>query len=248
MRKPKARLTDVFSLPADESGKPRSVLMLDQLTHVPETGDVLQVADRALPITQVDGRRTRRCLAGWKLFGLGSIAVLVNEPSEELRQLAQHPNRLWVTWVPSDELPWHFKTDDLPTFTRLNEDWNADPNDVGLKIEQKGQSLLAHMRPNPYAYREFEKIPKITVNFEDCAKFRVTPVNDHGWYGGQCRFSALAPSWGEFYEISGNTRDNIDPTPWITMEGSGSRHFHFYLRDETLEVKARDWSMLPDRS
>ncbi len=243
MRKPQGRLTDIFSLPADESGKPRSVLMLDQLTHVPETGDVLRVADRNLHIAQVDGRRTRSCLTGWKLAGRGSVGVLVNEPTDELRPLAQHPNRLWVTWTPKDELPWHFKTDDLPTFTRLNEDWNAHPNDVGLKIEQRGQMLLAHMKPNPYVYRQYEKIPEITVRFEGCERYRVTPINDHGWYGGQCRFSGLAPSWGEFYEISGNTRDDMDPTLWVKMEGAGARHFHFYLRDEALEVKALDWSM-----
>ncbi|WP_270726053.1 hypothetical protein [Shimia sp. Alg240-R146] len=99
------------------------------------------------------------------------------------------------------------------------------------------------MRPNPYVYREYEYAPAITVCFKGCKRYRVTPVNDHGWYDGQCRFSGLAPSWGEFYEISGNTRDDMDPTPWITMAGSGTRHFHFYLRDEALEVKAQDWSM-----
>lgn len=245
MRKPQGRLTDVFNLPDDEAGNPRTVLMLDQLTHVPEAGDVLQVADRNLSISQVDGRQIRNCLTGWKMAGRGSVAVLINEPTDTLRSLAQRPDRLFVTWLPKDQLPWHFQTDDLPTFTHLNEDWNAHPNDVGLKIEQNGQTLLAHMRPNPYVYREYEKVPTITVYFKGCERYRVIPVNDHGWYDGQCRFSGLAPSWGEFYEISGNTRDDMDPTPWITMEGSGTRHFHFYLRDEAIEVKAQDWSMKP---
>jgi len=244
VRKPKGRLTNIFGLPEDEFGKPRTVLMLDQLTHVPDTGDVLQVADRNLLIAQVDGRRIRSCLTGRKMAGRGSVAVLINEPTDALKPLAQRPNRLYVTWTPKDELPWHFKADDLPTFTRLNKDWNAHPNDVGLKIEQNGQTLLAHMRPNPYIYREYENIPEITVCLIGCERYRVTPVNDHGWYGGECRFSGLAPSWGEFYEISGNTRDEMDPTSWIRMEGSGTRHFHFYLRDEALEAKAQDWSLV----
>lgn len=243
MHKPKARLTDIFCLPTDEAGQPRSVLMLDQLTHVPEKGDVLQVADRALSIAQVDKQRTRSCLTGWKLSGRGSIAVLVNEPTDELRPLARRSNRLWVTWTPKDNLPWQFGTDDLPTFTRLNVDWNAHPNDVSLNLEQRGQTLLAHMKPNPYVYRQYEKTPQITVSFEGCASYRVTPVNDHGWYSGQCRFSGLAPSWGEFYEISGKTRDELVLTPWIKLEGRGTRHFHFYLKDETLEVKAQDWTL-----
>jgi len=220
--------------------------MLDQLTHVPETGDVLHVADCALPIAQVDRQRTHSCLTGGKLSGVGSIAVLVSNPTEALRPLAQCPNGLWVTWTPKAELPWHFDAAEVPTFKRLNEGWNAHPNDVGLNLRQKGQTLLAHMKPNPYVYRKYKKIPEITVSFESCAMYRVTPVNDEGWYRGQCRFSGLAPSWGEFYEVSGNTRDEMDSTPWIKMEGNGARHFHFYLRDETLEVKAEDWSMQSD--
>ncbi|KEJ87710.1 transporter associated domain-containing protein [Sulfitobacter donghicola] len=242
MHKPQGRLTDVFNLPDDESGEPRTVLMLDQLTHVPETGDVLQVANRKLTIAQVDGRRIRNCLTGWKMAGRGSVAVLVNEPTDALRPFAQRPDWLLVTWTPKDELPWHFTTDDLPAFTQLNIEWNAHPNDVGLKIEHNGQTLLARMRPNPYVYRQYENIPEIVVCFKGCAQYRVTPVNDHGWYGGQCRFSGLAPSWAEFYEISGDTRDDMESTPWNLMKGSGTRHFHFYLRDEALEVKAQDWS------
>lgn len=243
MRKPNGRLTDVFSLSDDEAGKPRTVLILDQLTHVPETGDVLQVADRNLSIAQIDGRRIRGCLTGSKMAGRGSIAVLINEPTDSLRPLIQRPDRFFVTWTPKVELPWHFQTDDLPTFTHLNTDWNAHPNDVALKLEQNGKTLLAHMRPNPYVFRAFENKPAITVCFKGCERYRLTSVNDQGWYDGQCRFSGLARSWGEFYEIAGDTRDDMDPTPWVKMEGSGARHFHFYLRDEALEVKAQGWSL-----
>lgn len=243
MHKIKGRLTDIFNLPTDGSGQPQSVLMLDQLTHVPEIGDVLQVANRNLSIVQVDRQRMRSCLTGWPLIGLGSIAVLVNEPTDELKLLARHPNRLWVTWTPEADLPWHFKSDELPTFTRLNDDWNAHPNDVRLRLERSGDELIARMKPNPYVYRQYEKIAEIIVSFKNCSNYRVTSVNDEGWYLGQCRFSGLAPAWGEFYEVSGNTQDNMNSTPWVKMEGVGTRHFHFYLKDETLEIKAQDWAL-----
>lgn len=241
MHEPKGRLTDIFSLPTDASGKPQSVLMLDQLTHVPEIGDVLKVAGRRLSIAKVDKQRMRSCLTGWPLIGLGSISVLINERTDELKTIASHPNRLWVTWTPEDNLPWHFKTDDLPTFTRLNEDWNAHPNDVGLRLEKSVDELIAHMKPNPYTSRQYDNVPEIAVRFVNCSKYRVTSVNDEGWYSGQCRFSGLAPEWGEFYEISGDTRDDMNSDPWIEMKGVGARHFHFYLKDETLEIKAKDW-------
>ncbi len=241
MHGPKGRLTDIFSLRADGSGQPQSVLMLDQLTHVPEAGDVLQVAGRHLAVAKVDRQRMRSCLTGWPLIGLGSIGVLVNEPVDDLKTLASHPNRLWVTWAAKNNLPWHFKTDDHPAFTRLNEDWNAHPNDVSLRLEKCGTELIAWMKPNPYLHRQYEKASEIAVSFVNCSRYRVTSVNDEGWYLGQCRFSGLAPKWGEFYEISGDTRDDMNSTPWIKMEGLGVKHFHFYLKDETLEIKAQDW-------
>jgi hypothetical protein len=240
MRKPQGRVTDILSVGTDKS---RSVLMLDRLTYIPEEGDMLQLAGRNLVVEGVDGHRKRDCVTALWFSDLGSISILINERPEELRPLAEHPNRLWVSWLPKAELLWHFKTDDLPTFTRLNEGWNAHPNLAGLSLEQTGNTLVARIKPNPYQYHQYEIVPEISVSFVVCTKYRVTPVNDEGWYMGQCRFSGLAPSWGEFYEISGDSRDDLDPRPWIEMEGCGTRHFHFYMKDETLEVKAEDWLM-----
>lgn len=128
-------------------------------------------------------------------------------------------------------------------FTQLNTDWNAEPNAPNLRVAQYDTSLVARFRPNQFFYPEFKHVSLISVRFQSCERYRITSVNDHCWYDGQCRFSGFAPEWGEFYEISGNTRDDLDETPWITMNGLGTRHFHFYFRDEALEVKALDWSM-----
>lgn len=131
----------------------------------------------------------------------------------------------------------------MPKFTQLNGHWNAEPNAPDLQVEQDGTSLIARFRPNQFLYPDFKNVSSILVRFEGCERYRITSVNDHGWYDGQCRFSGLAPAWGEFYEISGDSRDHLDATPWITLNGIGIRHFHFYFRDEALEVKALNWSM-----
>lgn len=128
-------------------------------------------------------------------------------------------------------------------FTQLNDGWNAEPNAPYLQAEPDDASLVARFRPNPFLYPEFERVSFILVRFESCERYRITSVNDHGWYDGRCRFSGHAPAWGEFYEVSGDTRDDLDATPWIITNGFGTRHFHFYFRDEALEVKALDWSM-----
>lgn len=131
----------------------------------------------------------------------------------------------------------------MQKFTQLNTGWNAEPNAPNVQVEQDDNSLVISFMPNRFLYPEFEGVSAILIRFGNCQRYRITSINDHGWYDGQCRFSSLAPAWGEFYEISGDTRDDMDATPWIAMEGFGSRHFHFYFRDAALEVKAKDWSM-----
>lgn len=130
-----------------------------------------------------------------------------------------------------------------PKFIRLNEGWNADPNDPNLRLVQDGSMLTAQIRPNVFVYPSLQNVKTIELCFSNCSRYRVTPINDEGWHRGQCRFSGLAPDWGEFYEIFGDTVDAMQPVAWIDADGQGTRHFHFFLRDETLEVKAQDWSL-----
>lgn len=245
MRKPEAILVEIVSLPSDDFGLTRTVLMLDELNQIPQEGDVLFFGERRLAIKEVSNHRVRGCLTGRKLVGLGSVAVLVNEPAEDLRRMVQRPSRPTLTWAPGSDLPWHFSESDLPSFKRLNDGWNADPNAPKLQTELQGNTLVVRMKPIPYQPKVYRDIAMIEVCFEGCSRYRLTPINDEGWYCGQCRFSGLAPEWGEFYEIVGNTRDDMELTSWLKAEGNGTRHFHLYLRDETLEVKAHDWSMHP---
>lgn len=73
--------------------------------------------------------------------------------------------------------------------------------------------------------------------------WRLGAVNDEGWYTGQCRYSKIAPNWGEFYELLGEDDLRFKPTDWHALAPliSGQRHFIFYFRDETFECIAADW-------
>jgi hypothetical protein len=131
-----------------------------------------------------------------------------------------------------------------PTFRILNTGWNADPNAPDPQITIQDGAVRLEVRQNRVAFDAAEKVGRFRLVFEDAKRFRLTPVNDHGWYDGQCRFSDLAPAWGEFYEILGDTMDDLEPTPWReTGRSGGERHFHFYLRDDTFECKARGWHL-----
>ncbi len=245
MRQPQARLNDVIPLKNAENEETRLILMLDQLTRIPETGDILHAAGQNLEITDVSKQQTRSCLMGWPLRGLGSIGVAVNGDEKTLRAFARQTPRPKVSWTSKDELGWAFTEDDLPVFHHLNTGWNAAPNTPNPRVALEDRDLLVTFAPNRYQFRRYEGVQDIALRFWDCSRYRVTAVNDHGWYGQHCRFSGLAPAWGEFYEITGNTRDGLDTTPWVEAAGSGERHFHFYFRDEALEVKAGDWTVSP---
>ena len=68
-----------------------------------------------------------------------------------------------------------------------------------------------------------------------------------GWLRGKCRFSGLAPAWGEFYEVSGDLKLDELTDRWQMPEqpGPGGHHYLLYMRDETFECEASGWSKRP---
>jgi len=102
----------------------------------------------------------------------------------------------------------------------LNPNWNAEPNAPSEKIEIKGEYLSLSFLLNPWAFDGFEEGQKGELRFYGCSKWRLGPTNDEGWYSGQCRFSNLAPHWGEFYEVRGNIPQENNSLEWHKLSGS----------------------------
>ena len=98
-----------------------------------------------------------------------------------------------------------------------------------------------------YFNRTPEFIEKGVLRFKSVSKFRLGPTNAKGWHLGQCRYSKLAPAWGEFYELTGLDPFAEQPTDWQPLGAAdhGSRHFLFYFRDNTFEATAMDWQFEP---
>lgn len=130
-----------------------------------------------------------------------------------------------------------------PVFVQQNQGWNAEPNAPDPRVQVGGSLVELRFYLNPWAYdAQEEEIGLLT--FEDVRAWRLGPTNDEGWSMGQCRYSRIAPTWGAFYEIRGD-----DPAAWLPQDwrrnppfGAGDRHFLFYLRDDTFECFAREWS------
>ncbi|SDW19382.1 hypothetical protein SAMN05444358_101181 [Ruegeria halocynthiae] len=130
-------------------------------------------------------------------------------------------------------------------FTKLNEDWNADPNAPIPVAAPEGDDLWLRFRPNEWVNPSRLAHGCLFIKFEHCWRYRFTSVNDHGWFAGQCRFSKMAPDWGEFYEVVGDFLGGKDTTPWETLDTTvrSERNFLFYFRDGAVECSASSWSL-----
>ena len=132
------------------------------------------------------------------------------------------------------------------TFVRLNADWNAEPNAPDPRVRVEGPDVVLEFVANHHRFRRFADEQRISVRFRSATRYRLGPTNDEGWTRGQCRFSRIAPAWGEFYEVDGDLKLDEAPGGWISLGPSLApprRHFLFYLRDETFECSAEDWAL-----
>lgn len=131
-----------------------------------------------------------------------------------------------------------------PTFNQLNHGWNAEPNSPGPVVEVEGATARLSFFLNSFQFEAGEEEVAL-LTFTGTRQWRLGATNDEGWYRGQCRYSGIAPKWGEFYEIVGDDPLRSAPLGWLrtAAEGWDGRHFLFYLRDETFECIADEWSL-----
>ena len=135
---------------------------------------------------------------------------------------------------------------DEPVFVKLNDGWNAEPNDPDEDVLVQGDTATLSFFLNPWAYAADES-QRGRLVFTGCKRWRLGPTNDEGWYRGICRYSGVAPGWCEFYEIEGPDSKMDQPPDWqdVQSDHPGKRHFLFYMRDRTFECIAADWSFEP---
>ena len=89
-----------------------------------------------------------------------------------------------------------------------------------------------------FQFPEFNEGEKGVLRFANCFRFRLGATNDEGWYLGQCRFSGLAPAWGELYAVFGDPTSANGPEGWMVIQSISARdraHFLFYFRDDAFE-------------
>ena len=132
-----------------------------------------------------------------------------------------------------------------PTFTQLNQGWNAEPNAPNPQATWQGDTLILRFRTNSFQFPEYDEDDIGELNFEDYTRYRSGTVNDEGWYRDQGRFGRNGHRWGQFYEVARGLSPEITPDDWdVRCQDDGAcRHYLFYFRDEDFECVARCWSL-----
>lgn len=125
-------------------------------------------------------------------------------------------------------------------FSQLNQDWNAEPNAPDPSIQIRKEDLVLKFLVNPFQFPDFERGETGILRFVQCERYRLGPPDDVGWHLGRCRFSKLAPKWGEFYTIEGDSMVLEAVEDWRPLRPPTGRgqHFLFYFRDNTFECIA----------
>jgi hypothetical protein len=126
-------------------------------------------------------------------------------------------------------------------FVKLNDGWNAEPNAPTPAVSRSNNDVVLEFLLNPHQFKEFSEGDRGQLVFRNCWRYRLGGTNDEGWYRGQCRFSKVAPEWGEFYEVQGDLKLESSPDDWVVLSPepqAPEKHFLFYLRDETFECDA----------
>lgn len=132
-------------------------------------------------------------------------------------------------------------------FKQLNDGWNAEPNSPSVGVAVDGTTLILSFLANPFQFPEFADGQIIRLRFDDVWRYAIGDVNDEGWCLGQCRFSKLAPSWGDFYDVSGDLLLEQCDAEWHTLTDNPApslRHYLFYFRDENFECDAVSWTRI----
>lgn len=134
-------------------------------------------------------------------------------------------------------------------FTQLNYGWNAEPESPHERVDEQAERVEFSFDVDWKGFSGYARGQRALLRFYGCTRWRIGNINDQSWADGHCRFSSLAPKWGEFYEVLGDALIEQCPHDWkILSQRKSHRHFLFYLRDCEFECSADNYEFVPDAS
>ena len=131
-------------------------------------------------------------------------------------------------------------------YTRLNNNWNADPNTPEANISINDGTLTLNFYLNYFLNNKFKEGDKGQLTFNNCYKYYFGAPNDEGYYRGQHRYKLTDLPFGEFYLLKTDWRNDFPANAKVLnpdFNPNGMKHFIFFLKENTFECVAEDYTM-----
>lgn len=129
--------------------------------------------------------------------------------------------------------------------TKLNKNWNADPNAPDPKVSPIDDGIELSFLLNGNVFEHLDEGEMGRLKFHEVQAYRLGATNDEGYLRGQFRFKNEQLPWGEFYELKGSKWETDFPDDKVIVNESIDkkelRHFIFFLKDHTFECIAVDY-------
>ena len=129
-------------------------------------------------------------------------------------------------------------------YNKLNKDWNADPNAPEVTIEVKESTVMLDFYLDGFVYN-FKEGQRGKLTFMNCHKYSFNSMNDEGYFREQYRYKHEELPWGEFYELKTNWETDFPKDAEVLNLNPNRlnlKHYIFFLRDDTFECVAENYS------
>jgi len=129
-------------------------------------------------------------------------------------------------------------------YTKLNRNWNAEPNAPDAKISLMKGGIELSFLLDPLQFEHIDEGDIGKVAFDRVHAYRWDSTTDAAYAQGQFRFKNDQLPWGEFYELKHSKWKSDFPADKIVVDAlvdqNEIRHFIFFFKDKTFECLATD--------
>jgi hypothetical protein len=127
-------------------------------------------------------------------------------------------------------------------YTKLNKNWNAEPNAPEPKISSIENGIELSFLLNASVYEHIDDGEIGSLEFQNVYAYRMDSTSKEGYLQKQFRFKNDQLPWGEFYELSNSKWSGDFPDDKIVLDESidkkDIRHFILFLPNNIFECFA----------
>lgn len=131
-------------------------------------------------------------------------------------------------------------------YTKLNTDWNADPNAPETTISIDDDIVTLDFYLNYFNYKKYKEGDKGKLTFYNCHKYYFGEPNDEGYFMGHHRYKYTELPFGDFYLLKTDWHNDFPMKSKVLNPDTTNKdlkHFIFFFKENTFECVAKDFKL-----